>query len=273
MDTVVNSENVRIMGILNLTPDSFYDGGRYFDVEKGIGRAKEIVDEGAHILDIGAESSRPGAFPVSADEEIERLKPVLDGISGILSVPVSLDTSKPEVAKFFLERRYVHIINDITGLRNPEMVEIVKHFDVPAIMMHMYGEPGNMQQIYEYDDVVNDIKDFFKKQLDSINHDKIIIDPGIGFGKSVTHNLEIVRRFAEFKSLGVPVMIGASRKSFIGKVLKEEAGERLEGSLGVLAIAVMNGANILRVHDVKQSVRTIKMIEAIRDASYKEMHV
>jgi dihydropteroate synthase len=269
---LIKTPPTKVMGILNVTPDSFYDGGRYLDQKSAFERIRQVVSDGASIIDVGAESTRPGSDGVNADEEIKRLFPALE-IVRRFDIPVSLDTSKPEVAKKFLELGWVDMINDVTGLKNKEMIKVVKEYDVPCVVMHMFGEPRNMQKIYDYKDVVEDIKTFFKKKLSGIKHDKIIIDPGIGFGKSVSHNLEILKRLNEFSKFNVPVMVGISRKSFIGKVLNLDASERLEGSLGALAIAIIKGASLVRVHDVKESVRVIRIAEAIRDVDYKEIQV
>lgn len=269
----IKSPGVKVMGILNVTPDSFYDGGRYLDTSSAVERAKKIVEEGAHIIDVGAESTRPGSNAISEDEEIARLSPVLEAIADFSWIPVSLDTSKPRVAEYFLKKGLADMINDVEGIRNPDMIDTLRKFNVPAVIMHMFGKPRNMQKVYEYDDVVKDIIKFFDDRVRVSGLDKLIIDPGIGFGKSVENNLEIIRRLDEFTALRFPVLIGASRKSFIGKVLDEDPDQRLEGSLGALAISVMKGVKMVRVHDVKESVRTLKMIEAIKSADNKEIQI
>jgi len=261
------------MGILNLTPDSFYDGGKYASVESAIKRGKEIIEEGAHIIDVGAESTRPGSLGISLEDEISRLEPILKGLKKLSAAPVSLDTNKPLVAKRFLKDGLVHMINDVTGLRDPLMVEVAQEYDVPVVMMHMYGTPRTMQADYQYEDIVDDLMTFFEKRIKETGLKKVILDPGIGFGKSVEHNLEIIRRLPEFLRLGFPVMLGISRKFFIGRILGLEPENRLEGSLASLAVAVQNGVSMVRVHDVKESLRTIKIVEAIKNVDYKEVSV
>ena len=231
-----------------------------------------MVDEGADLIDIGAESSRPGAPSISIDEEKNRLFPVLEKLKEEnYPLPLSFDTCKPEVLTECCKRGWIQIANDITGLRNPAMVLAVIKNEVPVIIMHMVGTPQTMQQEYAYNDVVTDIIDFFKKRLNDcrMKHN-VVLDPGLGFGKSVGHNLEILNRLSEFKSLGFPILVGASRKSFIGKTLDVETEDRLEGSLAAAAIAVDRGASLLRVHDVKETVRVVKMIEAIQKTTKTE---
>jgi dihydropteroate synthase len=258
-------DRVHVMGILNVTSDSFSDGGAFLEHSKAVARALQIVEEGADILDIGAESTRPGAEPISLDEERRRVFPILEELERRkLPIPISLDCRKPDIVAEVLDRRWVQIVNDVEGLRNPEMVEVVKKFKAPVILMHMFGDPQTMQSEYAYEDVVTDLILFFRKRLAEAGlEENVVLDPGIGFGKSADHNLEILRRLAEFKAIGFPVLIGASRKSFIGKILNVEVGERLEGSLAAAAVAVQNGASILRVHDVRATVRFVRMLQAM----------
>ncbi len=260
-----------VMGALNVTPDSFSDGGLFLEPEKAFERAKQMVDEGCDILDIGGESTRPYAPPTSIEEEIRRLESLLENVRE-LDVPISIDTYKPEVARKALDMG-ADMVNDVSGLRNDAMVTLVAEKGVPVVIMHMKGEPKTMQENPEYDDLIGEIKEFFansvKRAKDAgIGAHNIVIDPGIGFGKKVEHNLEILRRLEEFKELGHPILVGASRKSFIGKILGLEVGERLEGSLATVAIAIMNGASIVRVHDVRESVRVARMADAIIRAKY-----
>lgn len=269
----IRQGSAKVMGILNVTPDSFYDGGRFLRPPDAVERALAIIDEGAHIIDVGAESTRPGSEGISVETEISRLEPVLKKIRKLSDIVISLDTNKHDVAKRFLGEGLADMINDVTGLKDPDMVNVIREFDVPAVAMHMFGQPKNMQEVYEYKDVVLDIKDFFKDRIYKTGLKNIILDPGIGFGKSVENNLEIIRRFREFTTLGFPMMVGISRKSFIGKILDLDAPERLEGSLGALAVSIMNGARIVRVHDVKESLRVIKIVEAIENVPYKEIQV
>lgn len=255
----------RVMGILNLTPDSFYDGGKYTSVDAAMDRAWEMVDEGADIIDIGAESTRPGSPGISIEEEKNRLFPVLQRLAEEkFPLPVSLDTSKPEVLSEACSQQWVQIANDITGLRNPAMVFAIVSNEIPVILMHMFGTPQTMQQDFHYEDVVKDLIDFFRKRLGECRlKTNVVLDPGLCFGKSVQHNLEILQRLKEFQTLGFPILIGASRKSFIGEILKTQSDDRLEGSLAAAAVAVSNGAKILRVHDVKETVRTVQLVESI----------
>lgn len=258
----------RVMGILNVTPDSFYDGGNFLDSSVAVERAWAMVDEGADLIDIGAESTRPGAPEISIEEERKRLIPVLEKLkSENFPLPISLDTSKPEILSEACKGGLIQIANDVTGLRNPAMVLSVVSHQIPVIIMHMVGNPRTMQTEFEYDDVVRDIIDFFKRRLDDCRiKNNVVLDPGIGFGKDVPHNLALINRLNEFKELGFPLLVGASRKSFIGKVLELDAEERLEGSLAVAAIAVDRGANLVRVHDVKETVRVVRMVEAIKSS-------
>lgn len=265
-DGSLSLHRCRVMGVLNVTPDSFYDGGVYKDASAAIERAWAMVDEGADLIDIGAESSRPGAPSISIEEEKNRLFPVLEKLKEEnYPLPISLDTCKPEVLTECCKHGWIQIANDITGLRNPAMVLAVIKNEIPVIIMHMMGTPQTMQQDYAYDDVVTDIIDFFKKRLNDcrMKHN-VVLDPGLGFGKSVEHNLTILNRLSEFQALGFPILVGASRKSFIGKTLDVETEDRLEGSLAAAAIAVDRGASMLRVHDVKETVRVVRMIEAIK---------
>ncbi len=258
-----------VMGILNVSPDSFYDGGRYNDLKKAVERAKQMVADGADIIDVGGESSRPGSEPITIAEELNRVIPVIDAISKEINVPISIDTCKSEVAKLAISAG-ASIINDISGLRFDENIaKVASEYDVPVIIMHIRGTPKDMQKNPHYEDVVGEIISFFRKQIkfavdSGIDENKIIIDPGIGFGKTVENNLEIIRKIGEFKVLGMPILIGTSRKSFIGVTLgQENPGDRLFGSLATVAVSVMNGANIVRVHDVAESKMVVKMTDAM----------
>lgn len=256
----------RVMGILNITPDSFYDGGQFTQLDKAVERAWDMVDQGADILDIGAESSRPGSDSISVDEEKKRLFPLLEKLKNEkYPLPISLDTTKSEVLSEASKNEWVQIANDISGLRDPAMVAVVVANEIPVIVMHMLGTPQTMQKEIAYEDVVTDIIQFFKKRLNDCRlKNNVVLDPGIGFGKSVKHNLTILNRLNEFQELGFPIMVGASRKSFIGEILNLPVADRLEGSLAAAAIAVDRGAKILRVHDIPETVRLVKTIEAIR---------
>ncbi len=258
----------KIMGIVNVTPDSFFDGGKYSKTANGAAEhALSLISNGADIIDIGGESSRPGADPVSVEDEIHRIIPVIERIRSESNIPISVDTYKSEVAATALEAG-ANWINDITAIQFDEtMVKIVSERDCPVVIMHMLGNPQTMQNDPVYKDVVNDLLEFFKERIDYLRNrgiPKIVIDPGIGFGKTVKHNLEILNRVAEFKQFGLPVMIGASRKSFIGKLLNEQVEDRLAGSLAVLNWSLFNGVDIIRVHDVKESRESIKILNEIK---------
>lgn len=257
-----------VMGILNLTPDSFSDGGIYSEPGKAVQRAMEMVHQGADIIDIGAESTRPGAKEVSEAEELERLMPVLHELTKMCKVPLSIDTRHPGVAEGALKAG-ANIINDVSGLRNDDMLEVLHRYDAPVIAMHMSGEPSTMQNDVRYGDLIGDIFTELERMVKrarvaGIKDDKVILDPGIGFGKNVEQNLEIIRRLREFRSLGRPLMFGASRKSFIGAITGGSAEQRMEGSLAAAILAVNQGANIVRVHDVAETVKVLKMVHAVQ---------
>lgn len=257
-----------VMGILNVTPNSFSDGGKFLESSVAINHAFKMVEEGANIIDIGGESSRPGSKRISASEELKRILPVIKKLREKSNVILSCDTYKPEVARTVLDEG-VDIINDIFGLRKKGMLEVVRRYEVPVIVMHMKGTPATMQKNPQYKNVVDEIYNFFVKRIkyataNGIADDKIIIDPGIGFGKKFEHNLTILKNLAIFTSLNKPLLVGISRKSFIGKILDVDVQERLEGSLSANIVAVLNGANILRVHDVLATVRAIKVFLALR---------
>lgn len=258
-----------LMGIINVTPDSFSDGGLFFDSEKAVEHGLILEAEGADILDIGGESTRPWAMPVSAEEEIKRVIPVIKALSDRVKVPISIDTYKAEVATMAVEAG-ASIINDISSLRfDPEMVNAVRKYKTPVIFMHMLGRPGDMQINPVYKDVVQDVYEFLRERIEyaeemGIRRDDIIIDPGIGFGKRLAHNLSLIRHLNIFKGLCCPILIGPSRKSFIREVLNRPVDDRIEGTAAVVAIAVMKGANIVRVHDVKMMKNVARMADAIK---------
>ena len=257
-----------IMGILNVTPDSFYDGKLFFNPDKAIEHAKQMVKDGADIIDVGGESSRPGSEPVSEEEELRRVSPIIKKLKDEIKVPISIDTYKPRVAEECIKLG-ASIINDINGLRNEEMINAAAKYKVPVIIMHMKGSPKTMQKNPEYKDVVKEIKQFLAQQIKKTKKAgirDIIIDPGIGFGKTTEHNLEILKSLDKFKELKCPILIGTSRKSFIGNITGLPVNERLEGTLASIAIAVMNGANIMRVHDVKECKRALMVADAVRNA-------
>jgi len=259
-------EKTLILGILNVTPDSFSDGGLFDNVDTAVAHGKKMVSDGADLLDIGGESTRPGAAPLSEKEELGRIFPVLTQLLHEVSVPISIDTYKPHVADTCLKAG-AHLINDITGMKNPELRKIAAKHNAPVVIMHMKGTPKTMQQNPAYQDLLGEITTFFQEQIHRAQKEgiqQIIIDPGIGFGKTVNHNLEILQHLDVFKSLGCPICVGPSRKSFIGTITGLSAKERLEGTLAAMTIAIMNGANIVRVHDIKECKRAVQVIDAIR---------
>jgi dihydropteroate synthase len=264
-------KKVYIMAIINVTPDSFYDGGLYLDFEKAKKRLEQCYKEGAHIIDIGGESTRPGSLRISVEEELRRVIPLIKYASKEFDVPISVDTYKSKVAEEAIVCG-ASMINDISGLiADEKMFEVAKNYDVPIVIMHIRGNPSIMQkEPIIYEDVVSDVLRSLRTKIHyakimGLKEDKIIIDPGIGFGKSLDHNIALILRLNELKCLGRPILIGASRKSFIGKILNLPPEERLEGSLAILSIAIMNGANIARVHDVKESLRVAEICSYLRN--------
>ncbi len=257
-----------IMGVLNVTPDSFSDGGEYLAPDVAIVRAKQLQDQGADIIDIGGESSRPGSERISAQQELDRVLPVLEVLTKELEVPVSIDTYRTAVAEPALAAG-VAMINDISALRfDADMAALAAEYGVPLVLMHMQGEPKTMQEHPTYDDVVAEIREFLENQVSvalaaGVQKEAIVVDPGIGFGKRVRDNYEILRRLREFLSLEVPLLVGPSRKAFIGAVTGLGPGERLEGTLAAVTACVLNGAHIVRVHDVTQAKRAVMVADAI----------
>ena len=266
------SKKTYLMGILNVTPDSFSESGLYFDKSDAIKRAIQMVEEGADIIDIGGESTRPGSEPVSLEEELRRTMPVIEALAKEIKVPISIDTYKAEVAKRALGAG-ASMVNDISGLRfDTGMSKIVSEYEVPVVIMHIKGTPKNMQQNPVYEALMPEIMDYFRFGIrlameSGIAEDRIIIDPGIGFGKTFEHNLEILNNLHEFTLLEKPLLVGPSRKAFIGKILGDAAvTDRLEGSAAAVAVSIINGANIVRVHDVKEMVKVAKVADAIKKA-------
>ena len=260
-----------VMGIVNVTPDSFSDGGKFFSPEVAISHASKLITQGADIIDIGGESTRPGAEQVSESEELKRVIPVIEKIrTDNPTILISIDTTKASVAKHAVEAG-ADIINDVSGLSfDNNMIGIVESFNIPVVIMHMKGNPQNMQLNPKYEDIVNEILDFFKMKIkmavqSGINRSMIILDPGIGFGKTVEHNFELLSRLNEFNVLELPIMIGPSRKSFIGITLDLPPEDRVEGTAAAVSAGVMNGASIVRVHDVKSMKRVVRIIEKVRN--------
>ncbi len=259
-----------IVGILNVTPDSFFDGGRHVEPAAALEAARRMVAEGAQVLDVGGESTRPGAEPVPLEEELRRVLPVVAAIKRELPVRVCVDTSKAEVARRALEAG-ADMINDVTALRDPRMAAVAAEHAAPVVLMHMRGTPRTMQLHTHYEDLWSEILRALREALArgvaaGLGDDRMVVDPGIGFGKSTAGNLRILHELATLRSLGQPILVGASRKSFIGAVLDLPVTERLEGSLAAAAIAVWQGAHMLRVHDVAATARVARLVEAIRDS-------
>lgn len=266
------SQKIYIMGILNVTPDSFYDGGKYFQLEQAVNRAIEIEKEGADIIDIGGESTRPGAESVSEEEEIRRVIPVIEALQGRISIPISIDTRHARVAEMALQAG-AKIINDVGGFQDdPKMVNVAEKYAVPLILMHKRGNPKTMQLNTEYADLIGEIHAFFENLLRFAEHhgilrERIILDPGIGFGKKPEHNLLLIRHLQRFSDLGRPLLVGVSRKSFIQKILHLQSDEdRIFGTASAVALSVIYGARMIRVHDVKPMVHVVRMAEAIQNA-------
>ncbi len=256
-----------IMGILNVTPDSFSDGGLYNRLDKALDHAEKMVEDGADIIDIGGESSRPGSEPVPENIELERILPVIEKLAKKVNVPLSIDTYKASVARRALDAGAC-LVNDISALEDPNMADVLAEYNVPIVLMHKQGTPRDMQVNPSYNSLIPEIIGYLKSRIQialdrGIQSDQIIIDPGIGFGKTTEHNLEILRKLKEFKSLNKPILIGTSRKSFIGKILDLPIEDRLEGTAATVAIAIANGADIIRVHDVREMKRVALMTDAI----------
>ena len=257
-----------VMGIINLSHDSFYEKSRYKTVEQAIRAAESMLEEGADILDIGAESSRPGSVPISPQEESKRLLPVLSQLVKVANVPISVDTYKPVVAQQVLQEG-ASIINDITGLQKyEEMAQTISRFKAGVVLMHMQGSPESMQENPQYQDVLKEVLEYLRQSISiavsaGIVRKNIAVDPGIGFGKTDSHNLTLLNNINCFNELGQPVLLGVSRKSIIGNILDTPAEERLEGSLAAAVSGVMRGVSIVRTHDVLATRRAIKVAEAI----------
>ena len=257
------------MGILNVTPDSFSDGARYLEADKAVEHALKMAGEGADIIDVGGESTRPYSRKISAGEELDRVIPVIESISKELTIPVSIDTRKGEVALRALQAG-ASMINDISALQfDPQMPSIAAKAGVPLFLMHMQGSPRDMQDKPAYKDLISEILDFLNKAIDravsaGIKKDLIIVDPGIGFGKSFDDNLRIIKGLKRFKILKRPLLLGPSNKAFIGHILDKEAHKRDLGTMATVAAGVMNGAHIVRVHNVRKAVETVKIVDAVK---------
>lgn len=269
-----------LMGIVNVTPDSFFDGGRFDDPRTAVEHGRRLVEEGADLLDIGAESTRPGSVPIDQEEEQRRLLPVVTALAQAVSVPISVDTSKAAVAKAAIKAGAV-MVNDVTALRgDPDMADVVAQTGVALVLMHMQGTPQTMQQAPTYGDVVEEVADFLAERARfamerGVAKSRIVLDPGIGFGKVLTHNLDLLAHLRMLTTLGFPVLVGPSRKGFIGQLTKQSVEGRAWGTAGVVALAVEQGANILRVHDVAAMRDVANVATAISSrmpASLREQH-
>jgi len=268
----------RIMGILNVTPDSFSDGGKFFQLDNALARAEKMIADGADILDIGGESTRPSSAPVETEEECRRVLPVIEHLAKHASIPISIDTNKAAVARRAIGAGAA-IINDISALSDPEMGTVAAKNDVLVVLMHMKGTPADMQKSPTYEHVVREIHYFLNQAIEKaeacgVPRSKIIIDPGIGFGKTAYHNLFLINRLREFSDMGLPILMGTSRKAFIRKILSQVEGQALApdhpivavGTQATVAACIMNGAHIVRVHDVAETFATVKIVDAIKNA-------
>jgi dihydropteroate synthase len=263
-------ERTLVMGILNVTPDSFSDGGRYLDHGAAVARGIEMVEEGADLIDVGGESTRPGSDPVSSDEERDRVVPVIEALAGKVPVPISVDTRKPTVAKAGLEAGAL-IANDISGARDPEMFAVAREAGAGMVLMHIKGEPKTMQVAPHYDDVVAEVHEYLRERIEAAEFagmapERLCVDPGIGFGKDLQQNLALMHHVETLVDLGRPVLVGPSRKRFIGALLDLPEDERVEGTAGAVAWLVGRGAHIVRVHDVREMVRVVRVVDAIARA-------
>jgi dihydropteroate synthase len=265
------SERTLVMGILNVTPDSFSDGGRFLDRVTAVAHATRMVDDGADILDVGGESTRPGSNPVSADEELERVHPLIERLAELHpAVPVSIDTRKADVAAEALDAGAT-IVNDVSGGADPAMFDVVRDREAAVVLMHMRGDPTTMQEAPHYDDVVGEVHEYLRQRIEAaelagIDPERIAIDPGIGFGKDLDHNLDLMHGVDALLDLGRPVLVGPSRKKFIGTILDLPVEERVEGTVGAVVWMVARGAHLVRVHDVREVVRAVRVSDAIARA-------
>jgi len=257
-----------VAGILNVTPDSFSDGGKFVDRNAALRHAEKMIEEGADFIDIGGESTRPHAVPVSESEEMARVVPVISDLTKRFDVPVSIDTYKSKVAEAALDAG-AHIINDVSALRfDQKLAATAARYGAGLILMHMKGTPADMQDSPEYDDVMQEIRDFLDRAIEEarksgVGFESIVVDPGIGFGKKLEHNLTILKNLSSLRSLGRPIMVGPSRKSFIGQLLNVPVEQRLPGTLAAVAVCVLSGASIIRVHDVREAREVVAIAEAV----------
>ena len=260
-------DRTRVMGVLNVTPDSFFDGGAFYDADAAVRHGLEMVQQGADLLDIGGESTRPRSDAVPADEEWRRVGVVIERLHRKVDVPLSIDTMKPKVAEWAIEAG-ASIVNDVSGMRDPAMVRLVASRKVGVVAMHMLGNPKTMQEHPQYADVVGEVRAFLADRVAALEaagvaSESVAVDPGIGFGKALEHNLALLRGLDGLAALGHPLVVGLSRKSFIGKLGAGETGERLPGSLAAATLAVARGANVVRAHDVLETVRAMRVVDAL----------
>ncbi len=261
-------ERTLVMGIINITPDSFSDGGLMFDRDKAIAYGLDLASKGADIIDIGGESTRPGSEPVNLQEEIDRVIPVISALAPEINIPISIDTYKAKVADLALKAG-ASIINDISACTfDPQMLNVIMESNAGVILMHIKGTPRNMQKDPHYNDVVSEVRMFLSQQVEhltrqGIERQRILVDPGIGFGKTLEHNILLLRNLKQFQNLGIGVLVGPSRKSFIGLLTDKPVNERLEGTLAAVAVCALNGADLVRVHDVPQTIAALKVVDAI----------
>ncbi|MGD8108289.1 dihydropteroate synthase [Pantoea sp. FN0302] len=269
-DSLLDLSHPHVMGILNVTPDSFSDGGQHHSLVAALTHANEMVNAGATIIDVGGESTRPGADAVTTEEELERVIPVVEAIAQRFEVWISVDTSKPEVIRESA-RVGAHIINDVRSLRLPGALEAAAETGLPVCLMHMQGEPDTMQAAPHYTNLLQEVNDFFVDHIArceavGIKKSQLLLDPGFGFGKNLSHNYQLLAHLADFHDFGLPLLVGMSRKSMIGQLLNVGPSQRLTGSLACAVIAAMQGAQIIRAHDVKETVEAMRVVEATRSA-------
>ncbi|MCW9015194.1 MAG: dihydropteroate synthase [Gammaproteobacteria bacterium] len=267
---LLNQQRPIVMGILNTTPDSFSDGGDYLSASNALDHAQQMIAEGADIIDIGGESTRPGAQPVALEDEINRVVPVISEIRNNSEIAISIDTSKPEVMRAAVAAG-ADLVNDVNALRAESAVETCAELAVPVCLMHMQGEPRTMQHSPQYENVVEDVADYLQQRMQAcvqagIKKERIIVDPGFGFGKTLAHNLSLLKHLDALQALGLPLLIGISRKSMIGAILDAEVDQRLHGSVAAAVLAFTRGAKIFRVHDVKPTVDALKVCDAMSNA-------
>ena len=263
---LIDLERPVVMGVLNVTPDSFSDGGRYFGLAEALAQAERLAADGAAIIDVGGESTRPGAMAVSVEEELRRVIPVIERLAGSLAVPVSIDTRKPEVMRRALAAG-ASMVNDVAALGAPGAIEAVAGTDAAVCLMHKQGEPGSMQDDPRYGDVVEEVRGFLRERAAAcvsagIARSRLVVDPGFGFGKALEHNLELLRNLDRIASDGLPVLAGLSRKRMIGALTGRDEGERLAGSVAAAVVAAMHGARIIRAHDVRETADALRVVAA-----------